>query len=128
MAILAKQALHTNRKLDRRQRSALAPHICKFEFHTLSSYIPVYLPSLKLIDFHLLHWSAQQRLFTVLGALTSMLKPSAQLRLENLALRQQLAVLRRSAPKRLKLTPADRIFWVATRVERLEIRPDDRQG
>ena len=25
---------------------------------------------------------------------------------------QQLAVLRRSAPKRLKLTPADRIFWV----------------
>jgi hypothetical protein len=27
-------------------------------------------------------------------------------------MRQQLAVLRRSAPKRLKLTPADRIFWV----------------
>jgi len=67
---------------------------------------------LKLIDFHLLRWSAQQRLFTVLGALTSMLKTSAQLRLENLALRQQLTVLRRSAPKRLKLTPADRIFWV----------------
>src|SRR5229473_3821907 len=41
-----------------------------------------------------------------------MLKTSAQLRLENLALRQQLAVLRRSAPKRLSLTPADRIFWV----------------
>src|SRR3981081_2361112 len=41
-----------------------------------------------------------------------MLKTSAALRLENLALRQQLAVLRRSAPKRLKLTPADRIFWV----------------
>jgi hypothetical protein len=37
---------------------------------------------------------------------------SAQLRLENLALRQQLAVLRRSAPRRLRLTPADRIFWV----------------
>jgi hypothetical protein len=70
------------------------------------------LQSLKLIDFHLLRWSAQQRLFTVLGALTSMLKTSAQLRLENLALRQQLAVLRRSAPKRLRLTPADRIFWV----------------
>ena len=73
---------------------------------------PIDLQSLKLIDFHLLRWSAQQRLFTVLGALTSMLKTSAQLRLENLALRQQLAVLRRSAPKRLKLTPADRIFWV----------------
>src|SRR6476469_9879342 len=41
-----------------------------------------------------------------------MCKTSAQLRLENLALRQQLVVLRRSAPKRLKLTPADRIFWV----------------
>src|SRR3954452_15393290 len=41
-----------------------------------------------------------------------MFKTSAQLRLENLALRQQLGVLRRSAPKRLKLTPADRIFWV----------------
>jgi len=41
-----------------------------------------------------------------------MFKTSSQLRLENLALRQPLAVLRRSAPKRLKLTPADRIFWV----------------
>jgi hypothetical protein len=41
-----------------------------------------------------------------------MVKTSAQLRLENLALRQQLAVLRRSAPQRLKLTSADRIFWV----------------
>jgi len=49
---------------------------------------------------------------TVLGALTSMLKTSAQLRLENLALRQQLTALRRSAPKRLKLRPADRILWV----------------
>jgi putative transposase len=41
-----------------------------------------------------------------------MFKTSAQLRLENLALRQQLIVLRRSAPKRLKLTRANRIFWV----------------
>jgi len=41
-----------------------------------------------------------------------MLTTSAQLQMENLALRQQLAVLRRSAPKRLKLAPADRIFWV----------------
>jgi transposase InsO family protein len=32
--------------------------------------------------------------------------------LENLALRHQLGVLRRSAPKRLKLRPADRILWV----------------
>ena len=49
---------------------------------------------------------------TVLGTLAVMCKPSAQVRLENLALRQQLAMLRRSAPKRLKLTPPDRIFWV----------------
>ena len=50
---------------------------------------PIDLQSLNLSDFHLLRWSAQQRPFTVLGALTSMLKTSAQLRLENLALRQQ---------------------------------------
>ena len=67
---------------------------------------------MKLNDFYLLLWSAQQRLFSLLGALASMFKTSTQLRLENLALRQQLGVLRRSAPKRLKLTPADRIFWV----------------
>jgi hypothetical protein len=64
------------------------------------------------IDFHLFLWLARESLLTVLGALASMFKTSAQLRLENIALRQQLAVLRRSAPKRLKLTPADRIFWV----------------
>jgi hypothetical protein len=33
-------------------------------------------------------------------------------RLENIALRRQLALPRRSAPKRLRLTSADRIFWV----------------
>jgi hypothetical protein len=74
--------------------------------------IPIDLQSLKLINFRLLLRLAQQHLFNVLGALASMFKTSSQLRLENLALRQQLAVLRRSAPKRLKLTPADRIFWV----------------
>jgi hypothetical protein len=67
---------------------------------------------LKLIDFHLLFWRVQQRLVAVLHVLMSMLKTPAQLRLENLAVRQQLSVLRRSAPKRLKLTRADRIFWV----------------
>src|SRR6516225_10315408 len=41
-----------------------------------------------------------------------MFKTSAELRLENLALRQQLGVLRRAAPKRLRLTQADRAFWV----------------
>lgn len=47
--------------------------------------------------------------------LRSWFKSSAELRLENLALRHQLGVLRRSAPKRLKLTPADRVFWVCLR-------------
>jgi hypothetical protein len=65
-----------------------------------------------LIDFHLLFWRAQERLFAVLDTLAAMFKTPAQLRLENLALRQQLTVLRRSALKRLKLTAADRIFWV----------------
>jgi hypothetical protein len=40
-----------------------------------------------------------------------LLLPSSQLVLENLALRQQLAVLRRSAP-RPRLRPCDRVFWV----------------
>ena len=73
---------------------------------TLASKIfRIDLQPLKLIDFYLLFWLAQQRLVGVLRALTSMFKSSTQLRLENLALRQQLMVLRRSAPKRLKLKP-----------------------
>ena len=43
---------------------------------------------------------------------TSLLKTRHALALENLALRQQLAVLRRSV-KRPKITNADRAFWVA---------------
>ena len=46
------------------------------------------------------------------AVLASSFKTSAQLRVENLALRHQLIVLRRSTPKRLKLTTADRIFWL----------------
>jgi putative transposase len=67
---------------------------------------------LKLIEFSLLLSLVWRGLFTVLGTLAVIFKTSTQLRLENLALRRQLAVLRRSAPKRLQLTPADRIFWV----------------
>jgi len=48
----------------------------------------------------------------MLDVLSSLFKTSVELRLENLALRHQLGVLRRSAPKRLKLMPADRILWV----------------
>ena len=46
-------------------------------------------------------------LLTVLQALSFCCKTSVELQSENLALRQQLTVLRRSAPKRLQLTPAD---------------------
>jgi transposase InsO family protein len=65
-----------------------------------------------LINSRLLLWSAYNYLLTWLGVLSCLFKNSVELRLENLALRQQLGVLRRSAPKRLKLTAADRIFWV----------------
>ena len=43
--------------------------------------------------------------------LRAMLVPKAQLVVENLALRQQLAVLKHSV-KRPKLRPRDRVFWV----------------
>ena len=51
----------------------------------------------------------------MLKVLASAFKASTQLRLENFALRHQLIVLRRSTPKRLKLTTADRIFWLRLR-------------
>jgi putative transposase len=58
---------------------------------------------------------AGQQLLTTLVILGSLFKTSNKLRLENLALRHQLGVLGRSAPKRLKLTAADRVFWVCLR-------------
>ena len=48
---------------------------------------------------------------TAVTTLLSLLKTRQQLLLENLALRQQLAVLNRSA-KRPQLRPSDRIFWL----------------
>src|SRR4051794_10393233 len=65
-----------------------------------------------LLKYCLRLWLAGQQLLTLLDLLSSFCKTLAELRLENLALRQQLGVLRRSTPKRLKLTPADRVFWV----------------
>ena len=49
---------------------------------------------------------------SLLLAGTSLWKTKRELALENLALRQQLAVMKRST-KRVKLTNADRAFWVA---------------
>jgi hypothetical protein len=50
----------------------------------------------------------------IVRALLSALKPRTSLVLENLALRQQLAVLRRATP-RPRLRPIDRAFWVVLR-------------
>ena len=49
-------------------------------------------------------------LTTLLGTLSSMFSSRAVLELENLALRQQIGVLQRSARKRFKLNPADADF------------------
>ena len=65
-----------------------------------------------LIAFHLFLYSVQQRLLSTFTVVASVFKTSAQLRVENLARRQQLMVLRRSTPKRLKLRTVDRIFWL----------------
>jgi len=55
---------------------------------------------------------AHQQLLTILSFLSSLFKTSTELRLENLALRHQVGVLRRSTQKQLKLTSADRMLWV----------------
>ena len=51
-------------------------------------------------------------LYALLATARSSLRPQRELALENLALRQQLAILKRKS-KRPKLTKTDRAFWVA---------------
>ena len=51
-------------------------------------------------------------LSALLSSLGSMFRSRAALQLENIALRHQIGVLKRSARKRPKLTAADRLFWV----------------
>ena len=51
-------------------------------------------------------------LATLLAILSSVFRSRAALEWENLALRHQIGVLRRSARKRPKLTPLDRLLWV----------------
>ena len=48
----------------------------------------------------------------LLATLSSIFRSRAALGLENLALRHQVGVLQRSARKRPKLTPVDRLLWV----------------
>lgn len=74
--------------------------------------IPIRLQLLRLIKYCVRVRLAGQRLLELLGVLSSLFKTAAELRLENVAFRHQLGVLRRAAPKRLRLTPADRMFWV----------------
>ena len=52
-------------------------------------------------------------LFVLFVSLRSILRSRVDLQLENLALRHQIGVLQRSVKKRPKLSPTDRIFWVA---------------
>jgi putative transposase len=51
-------------------------------------------------------------LATLLATLSSIFRSHAALQLENLALRHQIGVLRRSARKRPKLTLGDRLLWI----------------
>ena len=51
-------------------------------------------------------------LLTLLATLSSIFHSRATLELENLALRHQIGVLRRSARKRPRLTAMDRLLWV----------------
>jgi putative transposase len=51
-------------------------------------------------------------LTTLLATLSSIFRSRAALQLENLALRHQIGVLQRSARKRPRLTPVDRLVWV----------------
>jgi hypothetical protein len=51
-------------------------------------------------------------LSALLSSLCSMFRTRAELELENIALRHQIGVLKRSARKRPKLTTADRVFWI----------------
>ena len=91
---------------------------------------PIDLQSLKLIDFHLLQWSAQQRLFTVprrphLDAQD--LGPATTGKPRLATTTRRLAAVGSKTPEADASRP-DLLGLVATRVERLEIRPDDRQG
>src|SRR5260370_12322798 len=49
---------------------------------------------------------------TLFASLLSIFRSRAALELENLALRHQIGVLQRSAAKRPKLTPVDRLLWI----------------
>ncbi len=51
-------------------------------------------------------------IIAILRTLAGLLQSRAALHLEILALRQQLAMVTHSAPKRYRFQPCQRIFWV----------------
>ena len=53
-----------------------------------------------------------QTLRLLLGQVGTSLKSRAELQLENLALRHQVEILKRSAPKCVRLTRADRVIFI----------------
>ena len=66
-------------------------------------------------------------LYALLATARSSLKPQRELALQNLALRQQLAILQRKT-KRPKLTKADRAFWVALSRCSTTVNPSRTEG
>jgi hypothetical protein len=56
-----------------------------------------------------------ETLKTVLGTLLLLFQSRSRLQVEILVLRQQLNVLRRTAPKRVRLRAVDRLLFVALR-------------
>jgi hypothetical protein len=103
----------TSTHLKKEVRSALCPLVAVgYQLPDCASKIFRSAVIIDMINCRLLLWPARQQLLTLLGVVPSIFKTSAELRLESLALRHQLGVLRRSVPKRLKLMSADRILWV----------------
>jgi hypothetical protein len=77
---------------------------------------PVYLVAIELTG--LCWWRAPvicESVAVVLAAIRSSLRSQAELEAEILALRHQLAVRQQAAPRRLRLTRADRLFWLLRR-------------
>ena len=85
----------------------MSPHLCLLFIHPRA-------PNLISLRFCLDHVGM---ISSFVRALVSAFKARRELALENVALRQQLAVLRRSV-KRLRLSNVDREFWVLLRMLR----------
>src|SRR3954453_23589626 len=79
-----------------------------------TSVPPKYSEPSAIIGLHQMHLQlvvARQCLSMIVAAVVCVFRSSVEIRLENIALGQQLNVLQRSAPGRLRLTSADRTFW-----------------